>query len=296
MALGPDKQYSSEWSAKATISSSSAVKGFDISTYRETNKVRLYLASGKSVSKVFEAYASGNLDVAVALNTGNLGISESLQNLTGPVFTTAVRAATGVNMAAIDQPIHPRIHGTEPLSFDVKCYLPINAPTEGKEGSNRYEKNILYPLNNLLMVVLPERNKTLDNLTQQIDSAVTNQLDSTLGTDNDFWGVINNVIQELKNDFVTGIYALDNPIQFAHKGNGRNSLILRIGRSRIPDVMISNVNFTISPSIYTDGSNIYPSRVDVSFKATTLYKATPSVLNIGKDYSKSLDKYKENSK
>lgn len=274
--------------------SASDYKGFSIDAYRKANKLSLILVkNGGSPVTFFQAFYTGEFNYVAALSTSSFAqqLLEKMNGL-GAIWRSSLQSV-GQSVfgekftGAFDAPYKPYIQGTEPLSFDLQCELPILARFNKQGGivhDVNFIENIQKPLNTLLKVVLPEKNKVFKDVSNTLGDAADSAIDWLFNdTDSQFWTTVQNVIEGYKKDFLSGIYALDVPLQF----NNAN-LVLRIGPWRVSPVLIENLKVSFSPMIYTDGNNVYPSKCTINITCKTLNKATVDSMNIGNDYDKSI--------
>lgn len=263
--------------------------GFDIEAYRKANKVNIFLKPGKSkVINLFSAYYKGNLGFSCELDRGDYGetVREKLNNLFGDSWRSLIssigESVTGQSWSgAFDAPLKPYIRGTKPLTFEIPCYLPL---IQKGDGTDTYEKNIETPLNDLITVAMPTKNKTVSGAIDSARQSILDMIDGIFqeaeatGT---YWEFVQNATHDYIDNFFGGIYLLNNPIQY----DANNKIIIRIGPWRIDDVIIDKVAVEYTPLIYNDGSTVYPACAKATISFTSKYKMTPDILNVGNNVS-----------
>lgn len=291
MALRANKSDTSKESYDYGLNS--AVNAFSIDAFREANKVVIYIeGKGKDPVEVFRAYYQGNFSFNAALDVGSLN-TEMLGTLNGlgPIWRSTIksigRTVSGGEAwsGAFDTPYKPYIKGTLPLTFELKCVLPL---IQKDNPDNPFVKHIQTPINNLLAITMPTESKAFDSVATKIGETVQNAIDWLFSdTEGTFWECTQNVIEGFKKDFFGGIYMLNNPAQF----DNANELVLRIGPWRVPKVMINTVKVEYSPLMYTDGSTVYPSFAWVTVSCQTTNKARFDTFNINTDFESKLNEY-----
>lgn len=266
---------------------SSNIRGFDINAYRKANKLNLYLKPGQGkVIKLFSAFTTGNFGFDAKVDMGDYGkmFTDKLNTLFGDSWRSLLSSAgktfdAGNSWAgSFDAPIKPFIKGSEPLSFDVDCILPLIVKGDGTDS---FVKNIERPLNDLLYVTIPTKQNTITQTIENANKWLRDAIDGLFvdaQAEGVYWEFVQNAIHDYQDNFFSGIYMLNNPIQY----DKSNNIILRLGPWRLDNVYITGVQVQYSPLIYNDGSTVYPSYAKVKVSFITKYKLTTDLLNIDK--------------
>lgn len=283
--------------ADAYFTASADIDGFDINAYRKANKINLYLKPSKDkVISIFSAYTVGNFGFNAQVDMGDYGqvFKDKLNTLFGESWRSLISSAgktfdSGNDWSgAFDAPIKPFIKGSNPLTFEVDCYLPL---IQKGDGTDTFEENIERPLNDLLYVTLPTRNNIVTETIEKVNTWLRDKIDGLFAdaqADGMYWEFVQNAIHDYQDHFFSGLYMLNNPIQYA----STNSLILRIGPWRVDNVLINGVAVEYSPLIYNDGKTVFPSYAKARISFITKYKLTPELINVNPaNTSQSLQKY-----
>lgn len=265
-------------------------QGFSLKSFREANSVRIFIKTDKEVTPIFKAYYQGMFSFNVELENGDFGSDvNSFLNQLGPVWRSTLNSigtsiSNGGWSGAFAAPVKPYIKGTRPLSFNIKCVLPLIV---NGDGTDSYQKNIANPIADLLGVTMPWKSNATQNVIDTVNQAIDNFVDYLFeGSEgSSFWTCIQNWVKNLKTDFFGGIYMLNNPIQYDNK----NSLILRIGPWRVSDIIIDTVNVEFPPSFYRGESlnmnEVYPPCAYITIACKSKAAATPDILRIYQNMS-----------
>lgn len=268
----------------------SSVKGFSIDAYRKANQVQIFFNRDSQESiLLLRAYYKGEFTLSPSFSVGSFGkdITELMNGMGGlwrsglKAFSRSANQYTGGSSfksemtGAFSMPLKPYIKGTEPLSFTINAFLPL---IQRGDGTDSFEENIERPLNDLLGIALPWKQKEASEGIAKVNKWVDSAIDWLFKPydESSFWKSVNTGVKSMKEDFFGGIYMLSTPLQFA----GDNSITVRIGAWRIPKCIIDSVSVTYSPMIYSDGSRFYPSYANVAIKVSTLEAVTPDLLGV----------------
>lgn len=276
------------------FSSNPKASGFSVDTYRKANMARFYLVtSDKEPLCIFKAYYQGTFGFTTSLNTGSFSSDiTSFMDKLGPLWRSSLRSVGKATYGeawsgAFSMPMKPYIKGTEPLSFSIKCILPL---LDKGDGTDTFQDNIQTPIDDLLAVTLPWKSSAFDSAKQALNDKIDDAINWLFeGTESTFWNSIQEAIVGFKEDFLGGIYMLNEPIQY----ESTNRLVLRIGPWRIEGVLIDKVDIEYSPLIYNNGEEVYPAFATVVVNCKTLNPVTPEILGVFQGISKARPFVKE---
>lgn len=267
------------------VSLENDAKAFSMNVFREANAFRLFLKSGEADPVIlFKAYYNGMFSFTAGLNItsggGNLldmfsGINEGLTRSIFRGVTTALTESTSGTFAA---PLKPFIKGTEPLSFTLKGFLPLIVKGDGTDS---FQENIQTPISSLLGITLPWKSQgfagAVDKFETSFNDVMNWMFNGTEGST--IWTAVQGAVTQIKEDFLGGIYLLNEPLQYA-KGN---DIILRIGPWRVTGLVIERIEVQYSSLMFTDGSDVYPAYAVVNIACKTKLPATPDMLGLWAD-------------
>ena len=291
MAFRGDKAINASQKTLNPMKFNPTTKGFDVGVYRENNKLKIFLVvSKKQTIKVFEAFYSGGFNFDSKLNVGNY--SSSFKNMVKSFGGSWHSLASSAGKAyanedwglAMDAPLKPFLNGTEPISFDFQCFLPLIVKGD---GTDTFTENIEQQLNNLIVVTMPTRSAKVDGLVKTLTDATDTLIDGITNTwmmedDDKYAHMIKDSMVDYRDNFFKDIYMLNNPLQFA-KGA---KLVLRIGPWRLSDIVIDYIKVEYGPIVYTDGRDGYPEYAKLSLHCTTMYSSCVEIFNVGNDMTK----------
>ena len=243
--------------------------------------LRIFISSkGGDPTCIFKAFYLGTFQWGVQLDMGSFAEGPmGFMNGLSPIWRSAInsigKSIKGDGWSgAFAQPYKPYIKGTEPLKFEIKCFLPL---IQKGDGTDTFAENIETPVANLIGITSPWKSSDSTDwgtaIEQKLDAAESWLFNDTGST---FWKAVQGVVDGMKNDFFKGIYMLNNPPQF----DSGTTLTLRIGPWRVSDILISSVSVEYSPLIYNDGKEVYPSFANVSISCLTQESFTPDLMNI----------------
>lgn len=267
------------------FAASANIKGFDIEAYRKANKVNLYIKSGTNkVVRLFSAFTTGNFGFNAKLDTGDYGeeFKNKINSLFGTSWKTLISAAgktfdSGNSWSgAFDAPVKPYIKGSQPMVFDLDCFLPLIVHGDGTDS---FVNNIEQPLNDLLFITLPTRKNAANDTIESVNLWIRDAIDGLFvdaKAEGAYWEFVQNALHEYQDNYFEGVYMLNNPIQY----NNTNSIILRVGPWRVDNVLIQGVSVEYSPLIYNDGETVYPAFAKARISFMTKYKMTPELINV----------------
>lgn len=219
-------------------------------------------SNGTAVT-LFKAYSPGPIVLSSSARINDPFSSQKFSAL------LAVVANVGFGMApAFDIPRKFIYQGSEPLKLNIPCYLLLETDPI---------KDYVNPMRCLMNMYLPSR-KLGKDLTETIEtSEVYKTLVNGVGTIADMifqgydWYKKGMVKEFSLGDLLGKAYLLDIPFPYQSYKSGTNYLVLRYGRMRLAEVIITGVQLSFPVFTYDYG---YPDHIAISIQVETLRPAT----------------------
>lgn len=239
-------------------------------------------SNNSKVKEIFKGYYIGGVQYNYSLKTNSY--NNLLSRITAtPMWQGLISSATNNGMtASFGAPIKPYITGTEPMTFEFQCFLPIE---------DCFITNIENKIKNLLAFVLPAENGSVRDILNGVEEKYDSIVDWLFNKNDSVWGRMNDVFTGMYDKFVKGAYLLDTPLQL------KNKTTIWVGNQRIYDVVITNVAVSFSPNFYfgrvtdtfgkpldPDSGAFYPSYAIVKINCSTNNPVTRNQIDSMKFY------------
>lgn len=264
---------------------SSSTNDLSVASYRVNNRVRIFIKSSKNTVEIFRGYTSQEFSVESGIEYSDYGgyFPNMIKSLgLGEVWNSAISSITKETLGeslsgSVLSDIKPFISGSKQFKFDLPCVLPLIIKGD---GTDTFDENIAQWINSLLYVSIANKSTKVDNFKDSAVSSVKgwiNDLWEESGFTGTFMNVMHTMIDDYIDNFVSGLYILENPIQF----KTGTDIILRLGPYRIDNLIITNVRTQFGPIVYTNKTNGYPDFAKVTISLESKERSTREQFMLG---------------